>query len=91
MECLLEDSLEISTTLNKKQQYLDWLKLGSPIKVDASQVSRVDTAGLQLLVSLFQTARRDGVDIQLCNPSQTFCDAIALLGVDMQLNFKMDI
>ena len=91
MECLLEDSLEISAALNRKQQYLDWLKLENPIIVDASQVFRVDTAGLQLLVSLFQTAKRDGIEIRLHHPSQILRDAIMQLDLDTQFNFKMDI
>ncbi|MCR9297552.1 STAS domain-containing protein [Vibrio fluvialis] len=46
----LNESLDISNVVDCKLQYLEWLQQDSKIVVDAARVSRVDAAGIQLLV-----------------------------------------
>ncbi|MBW3695241.1 STAS domain-containing protein [Vibrio sp. T187] len=91
MECVLEESLEISTVLNSKDKYLEWLKQDSPISIDASQVVRVDTAGLQTLASLFNSAKRAGLDISMTNTSSVLTDAIVLLNLEKQFYSEKEL
>ena len=91
MECVLEESLEISTVLNSKDKYLEWLKQDSPISIDASQVVRVDAAGLQTLASLFNSAKRADLEISIENPSSVLTDAIALLNLEKQFSSEKEL
>ncbi|NOH95923.1 STAS domain-containing protein [Vibrio sp. 99-70-13A1] len=84
MEYVLEESLEISTVLNSKEKYLQWLTHNESISIDASKVTRVDTAGLQALASLFVSAKHVGVDIRIENESEILNDSIALLDLKAQ-------
>ena len=91
MECWLDESLEISTVLSAKDKYLEWLKQDSPISIDASQVVRVDTAGLQTLASLFVSAKHAGLDINLVNSSSVLTDAITLLNLENQFYSEKEL
>ncbi|MGF1752661.1 STAS domain-containing protein [Vibrio makurazakiensis] len=91
MECLLEESIEISTVLNSKDKYLEWLKQDTPISIDASHVVRVDTAGLQALASLFRSANRAGLVISMKNPSSVLTDAIELLNLEQQFYSEKEL
>ncbi|MFA0569421.1 MAG: STAS domain-containing protein [Vibrio gallaecicus] len=84
MEYVLEESLEISTVLNSKEKYLQWLTHNESISIDASKVTRVDTAGLQALASLFVSAKHVGLDIRIENTSEILNDSIALLDLKAQ-------
>ncbi|USD43369.1 STAS domain-containing protein [Vibrio sp. SCSIO 43135] len=81
MDCLLGESLEISTVMDAKVQYEEWLKQPSPLNIDASQVGRVDAAGLQLLASLFVSARNTNLDITLNSASDVLQEGIGLLAL----------
>ncbi|WP_248009248.1 STAS domain-containing protein [Vibrio amylolyticus] len=80
MDCLLGESLEISTVMDAKVQYEEWLKQSS-LRIDASQVSRVDTAGIQLLVSLMISARQMNVVVELSEMSPVLTEALQTLGL----------
>ncbi|ASG02268.1 STAS domain-containing protein [Vibrio anguillarum] len=82
MDFLLAESLEISTVLDSKANYLQWLSLTPPLTIDASRVNSVDAAGLQLLASLFMTAERAGIEITLVNATNTLNEGIALLALE---------
>ncbi|ASU23595.1 STAS domain-containing protein [Vibrio qinghaiensis] len=82
MNFLLVESLEISTVLDSKANYLQWLSLAPPLTIDASQVNSVDAAGMQLLASLFMTAKRAGIEITLVHATNTLNEGIALLGLE---------
>ena len=53
---------------------------GGPVAIDASQVERVGSQGLQVLVSAHLTWSEDGQDFRLDHPSQPFSEALALAG-----------
>ncbi|MEZ9232152.1 STAS domain-containing protein [Vibrio amylolyticus] len=81
MDCLLGESLEISTVMDAKVQYAGWLKQSSSLRIDASQVSRVDAAGLQLLASLFISAKQLNLNVELSQSSPVFTEAVETLGL----------
>jgi len=59
---------------------------GASIEIVASDVTRVTTRGLQLLVSAAATYRADGHDLKIVNPSRIFADAVHSLGLTSQLS-----
>lgn len=82
MDLTLAESLEISTVLDSKAQYLEWLKQNSPLRIDASLVAYVDAAGIQLLASFFMTARHANIDISLVNATNTLTEGITVLALE---------
>ncbi|CAH8192545.1 STAS domain-containing protein [Vibrio aestuarianus] len=82
MDLTLAESLEISTVLDSKAQYLEWLKQNSPLRIDASLVAHVDAAGIQLLASFFMTARHANIDISLVNATNTLTEGITVLALE---------
>ncbi|WGV98614.1 STAS domain-containing protein [Vibrio sp. YMD68] len=90
MDCLLGESLEISTVMDAKIQYAEWLKQSSLLRINASQVSKVDTAGVQLLASLFVSAKRLNVTIELSESSAVLTEAFVTLGLTSVFNDEMD-
>ncbi|MGC9401950.1 STAS domain-containing protein [Vibrio genomosp. F10] len=90
MDCLLGESLEISTVMDAKIQYAEWLKQSSLLRVNASQVSKVDTAGVQLLASLFVSAKQLNVAIELSESSAVLTEAFVTLGLTSVFNDETD-
>lgn len=91
MEYALEESLEISTVLNTKNQYVDWMAQHQSLQIDASQVVRIDAAGIQLLASMFITARKSNVDIHLVEVPTVLSEGIRLLGFELLFGLEKDI
>ncbi|WP_394201304.1 lipid asymmetry maintenance protein MlaB [Shewanella waksmanii] len=86
MDCLLEEVLDISSVSQQKTTYLTWLKhhteANTDLKIHGDQVARVDAAGIQLLASLFYTAKQHNINIDLLSSSETLSHAIKILGYD---------
>jgi anti-anti-sigma factor len=55
------------------------------LRIDAGDVSQVDTAGVQLLVAAIATARRDGAEHEWLSASPSLRDAARRLGVEALL------
>lgn len=92
MECLLPESLDISTVLDSATQYKTWLGQDSnQIHIDASQVNRIDAAGLQALVAFFLTAKSNQIDIQLVKPTPLLIEGINTLGLDDQFDINSEV
>jgi anti-anti-sigma regulatory factor len=91
MECLLPESLDISTVLDSATQYKTWLTQDNQLNVDASHVSRVDSAGIQALASLFLSAKSNQIDIQLVQPTPSLIEGISTLGLDDQFDMNTEV
>ena len=91
MACLLPETLDISTVLDSASHYKDWLAEDNQLNIDASQVTRVDAAGLQALASLFLSAKQHQIDIQLIQPTQVLVDAIGLLSLHDQIGWNCQL
>lgn len=91
MECLLPETLDISTVLDSASRYKEWLAEDNQLHIDASQVSRVDAAGLQALASLFLSAKKHQIEIQLIQPTQILVDAIGILSLDDQIGWNSEL
>ncbi|USD67488.1 STAS domain-containing protein [Vibrio sp. SCSIO 43136] len=79
MQCLLDESLEISNVINAKNEYQRWLDSQEMLIIDASPVTRIDAAGLQALAALFVSAKQTNVEIQMINVPEQVSAGIALL------------
>ncbi|MCG6233548.1 MULTISPECIES: STAS domain-containing protein [Vibrio] len=78
----LNESLDISNVVDCKVQYQEWLQQATPLVIDATHVSRVDAAGVQLLVSFVESARLAERDIRLENISEALQEGIDVLGLE---------
>jgi len=81
MECLLPENLDISTVLDSTNLYKTWLSEDCALILDASNVKKVDAAGIQALTSLFLTAKANQTDIQLLRPTELLIEGINTLGL----------
>ena len=82
----LNENLTIYHALEQKQCLLDALATSDELEVDLSQVSDIDTTGLQLLILLKKEAQQGGKRLEFVAHSQTvravidFCNLATDLG-----------
>ena len=80
--------LSIFTAAALRQELLDAFDSGAEVYVDLSQVSEIDSAGLQLIVAARREAALRDRCLRFANPSPTvaelveFCNLTAELGAD---------
>lgn len=77
----LDSSLQIKDVEAVHRLLAQALEGASPIKIDVSRVTAVDTAGIQLLLALKQEGSRRGITIQYCGESPELQHASTLLGL----------
>ena len=85
---VLPAELTIYTASELRSQWLAWLDAsdnGGPGQVDASKVAEIDTAGLQLLLSLAGALERRHSSLQLLQPSAALQSACQALGMQSLL------
>jgi phospholipid transport system transporter-binding protein len=73
----------------KKTEYVLWFEHGA-IKVDLSQVSKADTAGLAWLFYLLEQATAYACQLSFCKIPDKLSKLIALSGVDGLLPITCD-
>ncbi|MDP3540300.1 MAG: STAS domain-containing protein [Azonexus sp.] len=82
----ITEDLTIYHALEQKQVLLDALATTSELELNLSQVSEMDTAGLQLLILLKKEALRAGKQVRIVAHSQAvssvidFCNMAAEFG-----------
>jgi anti-anti-sigma regulatory factor len=74
-------SLDIRQVSELKQQFLDALGVAQPVTIQAQDIERADTAGLQLLTAFFIDARAKGIRITWDQPSKALLQSARLIGV----------
>ncbi len=77
----LPQDLGIESTSELKQQLASQLGQAGPLSVDASQVSRIHTAAMQVLCAFALARQQAGQVTVFENASGSFRDAARLLGV----------
>ena len=73
---VLEEDVGIAQVAILKEAWLPVLDSGKDITIDASAVEDIDTAGLQLLLSLVKTAKDSGRSVTWERPSETVINAV---------------
>lgn len=77
----LDAVVRINQVSDLRAEWIEALKKFDKIEVDASAITQIDTAALQLLLILKRTAMVENKDVVIEFPSERFCEASRLLGV----------
>lgn len=77
--------LTISQLAELYMQSLRLLNDEQPVNVDISDISAVDTAGVQFLLNLFKAAAQTKQCLQFSTPSQALSERIRCLGLEQKL------
>ena len=84
----LEKISDISKSEAIHEKLESFLNSGSEIRIDASQVERIDTAVLQMLISLNKTLEKQHLIAPIINPSDSFLSTVKLMGVLKHLKIE---
>jgi len=85
----LEGIVNIAKVESLHHELEEVLKLATPIKISASNVSRVDTAALQLLSSFFKSMHSAGTEVTWDGVSDELVAAAKLLGLIQSLKLSL--
>jgi anti-anti-sigma regulatory factor len=83
----LDSRLTIAQAADLHRSLAGRLADGGPVVLDGSRVEEIDTAMLQLLASLWRTARERGIPCAWQTASDALRHAAALIGVAEALHF----
>ncbi len=72
---------DISKAESMQEQLEKYLNAGHGIIIDASDVERIDTAVLQMLLSLSRTLKNQHHQAPIVNPSEAFLATAKLMGM----------
>lgn len=75
----VEGELVLGRATSLKEQLLGALDDPSPLELRLSQVTRIDTVGVQLLLVVRECARRRGVEVTFAEPGLVVGQALATL------------
>lgn len=78
----------ISQVAEQHKQWMEILNSESVIKIDASQVTSIDAASLQLIYALWKEANKLDIDISWQGHSDALLDAARLLGLESSLQLN---
>jgi ABC-type transporter Mla MlaB component len=74
-------TLTIAEATQHKNVLLQALKLAKPIVLKADKIEKIDTAGLQLLLSFIKSAAQKNIPWQWQTPSSLLKEKASLLGI----------
>ena len=77
-----DDSLDISVVHELYQTLQQVVETSNPLVIDATNVERIDTAGLQLLCAFMQHAQDRSITVQWHQPAPAVYDAARLLDLE---------
>ena len=78
--------LNITMAEGFKEKLMPFADKGDSCSVDAAEVEKVDSTGLQLLVALDLTLKSNGAQLSVLNPSDVFLKTAQMLGLTEHLN-----
>lgn len=73
-----------------KNVLLEALRLSEVVNLDLSDVSEIDTAGVQILTSLVQSAKKTNREVFISEPGQAFGAVIHLCNLGSDLGLASD-
>lgn len=82
----LEGVVNIAKVEALHHEMEDMLKLATPTTINAGEVSRVDTASLQLFASFFKSMSTAEVEVKWVSASDELRAAVKLAGLEQALN-----
>ena len=81
----LEGACDISRAAELRDRLCAALDEGASLRVEASELERADTAGLQVLVAFAHEARQRDVGLEWLDPSEALLEAADGLGLRAKL------
>jgi ABC-type transporter Mla MlaB component len=80
--------VDLFSVVDQKPIFLQVLQIKKPICLEASEISQIDTAGIQLFINLILAASKANISWYWKNPVSQIINISELLGVDQLLAFK---
>lgn len=80
--------ITLSSVTDQKEIFLQALQIKKPICLAANEVSKIDTAGIQLLLNFILSALKINITYYWKNPASVIIELSELLGVDQVFAFK---
>jgi len=77
----IKDEMTIYTALEQKNELSQYLNTDHELHLDLSEVSEIDSAGLQILLFLKQEANRKNIILSLIHHSQAVVEVLELLNL----------
>lgn len=74
----IENELTIFTAFDQKGSLLNFLDSGDELEIDLSQVTEMDTAGLQLLILIKREAAKSGKSLRFAMHSKVVMEILEL-------------
>jgi len=82
---VIKDEMTPYTALEQKNKLLQHFKVDHELQIDLSEVSEIDSAGLQILVFLKQKASTKDIILTLAHHSQSVIEVLELLNLTAYL------
>lgn len=82
---VLQEQVRISQSKELKKQLEKLLTAKKKIQIDASNVQKIDTSGIQLLTAFAIKAHKETIEIDWQSPSEPFVAAARLLNLNEYL------
>jgi len=77
----IKDEMTIYTALEQKNELAQHLKADHELHIDLSEVSEIDSAGLQILLFLKHQATTNNIVLSLVHHSQSVVEVLELLNL----------
>ena len=78
---VLQHMLDLRSAPELQKMLLAALRTQDPVAIDASFVSRMSTAALQLLIAFLAAARAKGIKVAISGATASFSSAFEALGL----------
>jgi ABC-type transporter Mla MlaB component len=80
--------MDLSSVVDQKKILLHGLQIKKPICLEASEISKIDTAGIQLFLNFILAASKANIICYWKNPTSKVIELSELLGVNQILALK---
>lgn len=84
----LPEEISIANVAEWKNKLIDFIREPAPLILDAENLSRVDTAALQLMTAFTHKAQAENKAVSWKNPTATLLKTAEQLGLEQALSLK---
>lgn len=81
VELMLPERMDIASADQVHVSLEAALEGGAPIELNGEKVVRLDTAGVQIMISFFSEAENQHIDVAWKKPSSTICEVFSFLNL----------
>lgn len=80
-----ESTVDISDSAELQKRFLDVISENKKVEIDAREVSRIDTAALQLFYAFITKLKQSSIEYSWLGASDVFLNSAELLGIKQAL------